>query len=67
MSGFNEEDRIPMVAAIVVVVVSNVVGYSLGAVIYMSILAAPIAVVAFMIVRRALYGSALPDVLASDA
>ncbi|QPV63058.1 hypothetical protein I7X12_00005 [Halosimplex litoreum] len=67
MSGFNEEDRIPMVAAIVVVVVSNVVGYSLGVVIYMSILAAPIAVVAFMIVRRALYGSALPDVLASDA
>lgn len=65
MSGFNPEDRVPMVAAIAVVVLSNVVGYLFQATIYMSILAAPIAVVAFMSVRYALYGNALPDVLSS--
>jgi hypothetical protein len=67
MSGFNEEDRIPMVAAVAVVVLSNVVGYLLEVVIYMSILAAPVAIAVFMIVRRTLYGSALPEVLTDDA
>lgn len=67
MSGFNEEDRIPMLAAVVVVVLSNVAGYLLQVTIYMSVLAAPIAIAAFMLVRRLLYGSALPEVLADDA
>jgi len=63
MSGFNAEDRIPMVAAVVVVILGNVVGYSLGVTVFMSILAAPLAVVAFVVVRYALYGEALPGAL----
>lgn len=67
MSGFNPEDRAPMAAAIAVVVLANVVGYTLGVVIYMSILAAPLAIGAFLVSRYLLYGSALPDALASKS
>lgn len=63
--GFNTEDRIPMIAAIVVVVVSNVVGFALSVSVYMTILATPLALAAFGAVRYALYGSAIPDVLSS--
>lgn len=63
MSGFRQQDRLPMVAAIVVVVVANAVGFALGVTIYMSILAAPLAIGAFAAVRYSLYGSALPDTL----
>ncbi|MFC7075589.1 hypothetical protein [Haloarcula halophila] len=63
MTGFKPEDRVPMAAAIVVVVVSNVVGYALGVTIYMSILATPLALVAFGLVRYVLHGSAVPDAL----
>lgn len=66
MSGFNSEDKIPMVAAIAVVVLANVVGYALGTVIFVSILAAPLAIGAFLVSRYLLYGSALPDVLANE-
>jgi hypothetical protein len=52
-----------MVAAIAAVIVGNVVGYLLQITIYMSVLATPFAIAAFMVVRYALYGSALPDVL----
>lgn len=67
MSGFNPEDRAPMAAAIAVVIVANVVGYALGVVIYVSILAAPLAVGAFLACRYLLYGSALPDALANKS
>lgn len=66
MSGFNTEDRVPMTAAVGVVILANVVGYALGIVIYASILAAPLAVGAFLVCRYLLYGSALPDALANN-
>jgi hypothetical protein len=56
-----------MAAAIAVVIVANVVGYALGVVIYVSILAAPLAVGAFLACRYLLYGSALPDALANKS
>lgn len=65
MSGFKQEDRLPMVAAIAVVIIANAVGFTLGVTIYMSILAAPLAVGAFVVMRYLLYGSALPDTLVS--
>lgn len=67
MSGFNPEDRVPMAAAIAVVILANGVAYALGAVIYMSILAAPLAIGAFLVCRYLLYGSALPDALAGKS
>lgn len=66
MSGFKSEDKVPMLAAVVVVVLANVVGYALGLVIYLSILAAPLAIGAFLVSRYLLYGSALPDTLANE-
>ena len=67
MSGFNPEDRVPMAAAIAVVILANVVGYVLGVVIYISILAAPLAIGAFLACRYLLYGRALPDALANNS
>lgn len=66
MSGFNPEDRAPMAAAVLVVVLANVVGYFLGLVIYISILAAPLAIGAFLLCRYLLYGDALPDAVANE-
>ena len=63
MGGLNSKDKLPMVAAVAAVIVGNVVGYLLQITVYMSVLATPFAIVAFMVVRYALYGSALPDVL----
>jgi hypothetical protein len=63
MSGFNQEDKIPMAAAVGVVILANAIGYTLRVVIYMSILAAPLAIGAFLLSRYLLYGSALPDSL----
>jgi hypothetical protein len=65
MGGFDNRDKIPMVAAILVVILGNVVGYSLNVTVFMSILAAPLAILAFMAVRYVLYGNALPEVLTS--
>ncbi len=67
MSGFNTEDRVPMVAAIAVVILANVLGYTFGVIIFVSILAAPLAVGAFLVCRYLLYGSALPDALANES
>lgn len=66
MTGFKPKDRIPMAAAIGVLVLGNVIGYSLRLTIYISILVAPLAVLAFAIVRYLLYGSMVPDVLSGD-
>ena len=66
MTGIKPEDRAPMAAAIAVLVLSNIIGYSLRLTIYISILAAPLAIIAFMIVRYLLYGSMVPEVLRSD-
>ena len=63
--GFNREDRLPMAAAIVVIAVSNIVGFAFTLPVYVTILATPLALLAFGVVRYVLYGSAVPDVLAS--
>jgi hypothetical protein len=63
MSGINSKDKIPMAAAVAVIVLGNVVGYSLRVTIFISILVTPLAIAAFVIVRYALYGEALPDVV----
>ena len=55
-----------MAAAIGVLVLGNVIGYSLRLTMYISILAAPLAIVAFMIVRYLLYGSMVPDVVSGE-
>ena len=55
-----------MTGAIAVLVLSNIIGYSLRLTIYISILAAPLAIIAFMVVRYLLYGSMVPEVLRSD-
>lgn len=55
-----------MAAAIAVLVLSNIIGYSLRVTIYISILAAPLAIIAFMTVRYLLYGSMVPEVLRND-
>lgn len=56
-----------MVAAIAVVILANVLGYTFGVIIFVSILAAPLAVGAFLVCRYLLYGSALPDALANES
>ncbi|MFB6125771.1 MAG: hypothetical protein ABEJ79_00505 [Halolamina sp.] len=63
MSGFDPKDKYPMLAAVVVVVLGNVVGYFMEVTIYLSILATPLALVAFGVVRYLLYGRALPEAL----
>lgn len=64
--GFNREDRLPMVAAVIVIALSNVAGFVFQLPVYMTIIATPLALVAFGAVRYVLYGSAVPDVLASS-
>lgn len=67
MSGFDPKDRLPMAAAVIVVVCANIVGYLLDVTIYMSILAAPLAIGAFIGVRYALHGDALPDAVTGES
>lgn len=67
MCGFKPEDRAPMIAAVAVVILANVVGYALGIVVFASILAAPLAIGAFLVSRYLLYGNALPDALANNS
>lgn len=64
--GFNEQDRLPMAAAVIVIAVSNIVGFAFTLPVYVTILATPLALLTFGAVRYALYGSAVPDVLASN-
>jgi hypothetical protein len=67
MSGLHSEDKLPMAAAVAAVVAGNVVGYLFQVTVYMTILATPFAIAAFMLVRYALYGSPFPDVLSDGA
>lgn len=64
--GFNKQDQLPMAAAAVVIATSNIAGFVLTLPVYMTILATPLALVVFGVVRYVLYGSAVPDVLASS-
>ncbi|WP_299266053.1 hypothetical protein [Halorientalis sp.] len=56
-----------MAVAVTVVILANIIGYTLGVVIFVSILAAPLAVGAFLVCRYLLYGRALPDALANKS
>jgi hypothetical protein len=64
MSGFDSKDRLPMAAAVLILVVGNAISYALGLTLYVTILVTPLAVVAFSAVRYALYGSPVPDGIA---
>ncbi|WP_254837983.1 hypothetical protein [Natronomonas marina] len=63
MTGIASEDWPPLVAASLVLVLGNVVGFLNGWTVHLTILFAPLAVVAFGVVRYALHGSPLPDAL----
>lgn len=65
MSGFDAEDRLPMVAACLVILVGNAASYLLDLTLYVTILVTPLAIVAFGGVRYLLYGSAVPAGLRS--
>lgn len=61
MTGIASEDLLPLLAASVVMVLGNVVGYANGWTVQMSILFTPLALLAFGIVRYTLHGNPLPD------
>jgi hypothetical protein len=60
MTGIDPRDRIPLFAAIVVMVLGNVVGYLAELTIYFTVFAAPVAIVAFGATRYLLHGSPYP-------
>ena len=61
MTGIKSKDRLPLIAASLVLIVGNVIVYLNGSLVYLGILATPLALAAFGIVRYLLYGSPLPD------
>jgi hypothetical protein len=61
MTGIKSEDRLPLIAASLVLVVGNVVVYLSGSLVYLGILATPLALAAFGVVRYLLHGSPLPE------
>lgn len=61
MSGFDSRDRLPMAAAVLVIVVGNAISYTLDLTLYLTILVAPVAIAAFAGVRYLLHGEAIPD------
>ena len=61
MTGIKSEDRLPLIAASLVLVVGNFFVYLTGSLVYLGILATPLALAAFGLVRYLLYGSPLPD------
>jgi hypothetical protein len=60
MTGIDSRDRIPLVAAVVVMLLGNVVTFAAGATMYFTVFAAPFAVVAFGATRYLLHGSPYP-------
>lgn len=60
MPGIEPEDRFPLLAACIVMVLGNVVGFLAQWTVYMSILFAPLAIVAFGATRYFLIGEAFP-------
>ncbi|MFB6118055.1 hypothetical protein [Halosegnis sp.] len=53
-------DRVPLLAAVVVMLLGNVAGYLAGATVYLTYLAAPVAIGAFCGARYLLHGDPLP-------
>jgi hypothetical protein len=64
MTGIDPTDRIPLFAAVAVMILGNVVSYLMGSTVYLSILAAPVALAAFAGLRYALHGSPYPAAMA---
>ena len=60
MTGIDPTDRIPLFAALAVMIIANVVNFLAGSTIYLSVLAAPVALAAFAGLRYALHGSPYP-------
>jgi hypothetical protein len=60
MTGIDPRDRIPLLAAVVVMVLGNVVGYLAELTIYFTVFAAPVAIVVFGATRYLLHGSPYP-------
>lgn len=63
MTAIPSEDWPALIAAILVLIAGNVITYLNGWVIHMSILFAPLAIVAFAAVRYVLYGTPYPQPL----
>ena len=60
MTGIDRKDRLPLLAAVIIMLVGNIVVFALGATMYFTVLAAPFAVVAFGVTRYLLHGSPYP-------
>jgi hypothetical protein len=61
MSGIQQSDRLPLLAAAAVMVLANGIVFMLQATIYLSILGAPAAIATFGVVRYVTHGSAYPE------
>jgi hypothetical protein len=60
MTGIDPRDRLPLLAAVIVMVAGNAVGYAADVTIYLTVFAAPVAIVAFGATRYLLHGSPYP-------
>jgi hypothetical protein len=60
MTGIDPRDRVPLLVAVAVMILGNVVGYAAGLTIYFTVFAAPVAIVAFGVTRYLLHGSPYP-------
>jgi hypothetical protein len=60
MTLIDPRDRLPLLAAVLVMLAGNVVVFALGATMYFTVIAAPFAVVAFGLTRYLLHGSPFP-------
>lgn len=60
MPSIDPRDRLPLLAAVVVMILGNVVGYLADLTIYFTVFAAPVAIVAFGVTRYLLHGSPYP-------
>jgi hypothetical protein len=60
MTLVDPRDRLPLLAAVLIMLVGNVVVFALGATMYFTVFAAPFAVVAFGLTRYLLHGSPYP-------
>ena len=63
MQGIHPADRLPLVAAAIVMVAANVAGFFIGTTIYLTILGAPFAVAAFGLLRYLDDGTPYPAAL----
>jgi hypothetical protein len=63
MAGIHPSDRVPLIAAVLVMVAANAVGFALDITVYISILGAPFAVIAFGLLRYLADGTPYPAAL----